>query len=78
MNSAVLTPEIQKEIEENLTKMNAREIADVIGVDVRFVRMYLQKKNKKALPSREKLPKSMESFERNGFFDVDAYSYNII
>jgi hypothetical protein len=78
MNSAVLTKEHQHFIEENLTKMNPRQIAEAAGVEVRFVRMYLQKKNLKALPCNQKEPRSAKSFEQNGFFDIDAYKYHII
>jgi hypothetical protein len=78
MKSAIISDKQQEFIEANLDKMNARQLAQSTGLDIRNIYMYLQKKNKKALPIRDKKPAEFGSYERNGFFNVEAYSQFII
>lgn len=78
MNSAFVTPEQQAFIDQNLDKMTVPQLADSTGLMKRHVHMYLQKKNKKAVPTRNRQKRQPMSYEKNGMFDVNAYSQFII
>lgn len=78
MNSAFVSADQQAFIDENLDKMTVPQLADSTGLLKRHVHMYLQKKNKKALPTRNRQKRHPLSYEKNGMFDVVAYSQYII